>query len=150
MAKRTHYNFVLWADHCEETAATIFITELRKAGLRVKVVGLSRKQATGVFGMALVPDLTLEQALPLAAQTRCFIIPCSLQVAQRLKNAPHLQAFLDQARANRAKFVIGQTSGGHWDNLGLPAARDEVVVYPDSSEALMIFARDMAASLLRN
>jgi len=150
MPKLTRYNFVLWADHCEEAAATIFITELRKAGLRVKVVGLSRKQANGVFGMALVPDLTLEQALPLAAQTRCFIIPCSLRVAQRLNNDPRLQTFFGQARANRAKFVIGQTNGGHWDDLGLPASNDEVVVYPDTSEALMMFARDMAAVLQRN
>ena len=56
MSKPDNYIFVLWADKFEEVTATVFITELRKAGLRAKLVGLTRQQTSGAYGLALAPD----------------------------------------------------------------------------------------------
>ncbi|NJN98486.1 MAG: DJ-1/PfpI family protein [Anaerolineales bacterium] len=75
MARHRDYVFVLWADQFEEAPATIFVTELREAGLRVKVVGATPAPISGLHGLALVPDLTLDQALTLLAQVICLIIP---------------------------------------------------------------------------
>ena len=68
MIQNNDYIFVLWASEFEETTATIFVTELRQAGLPVKIVGLTRRISKGAHGLALVPDITLEQAIPLASQ----------------------------------------------------------------------------------
>ena len=88
MPKRQGDIFVLWGHRFDEATATILITELRKAGLRVKVVGLTRQLASGSYGLALVHDLTLEQALPLAHQTCCLIIPSKMPGIKRLEKNP--------------------------------------------------------------
>jgi putative intracellular protease/amidase len=149
MSRPHDYIFVLWADKFEEATAAIFVTELRKVGLLVKVVGLTYQQTGGAYGLALAPDFTLEQALPLAANTSCLIIPCSLRIAKRLKNDPRLRDFIDQLRSNKAKFVIGQLNGA--DSLDLELfslSLDDVTVYP-ASEELLEFARQMASLLSR-
>jgi len=147
MTKPNNYIFVLWGEQFEETAAVVFVTKLREAGLRVKVVGLSRQQARGAHGLVLVPDLTLEQVLPLAAQTIALIIPCSLRIARRLKNDPRLRELFELFYANKAQIVIGHLNGLKSDNLGLFSltCRD-VTVYP-GDENLIPFARELAGSL---
>jgi len=84
---------VLWAGDFEEATATIFITELRNAGIQVKVVSLTRHQTRGAHGLALGPDLTLSQARPLLADTTHLIIPAAGKVTQSLKNDPCLSEF---------------------------------------------------------
>ncbi len=149
MSRLNDYIFVLWANKFEEATAAIFVTELRKAGLRVKVVGLTGRQTGGAYGLALSPDFTLEQALPLAANTSCLIIPCPLQIAKRLKNDPRLPDFIGQVRSNKAQFVIGQLNGADPLDLGLfSLSPDELTVYP-ASDDLLEFARQMASSLSR-
>ena len=138
------YVFVLWAHQFEEATATIFVSELRRAGLRVKVVGLTQRRSAGVCGLALLPDLTLEQALPLASHTLCLVIPCTSPAAKRLKNDPRLADFFGQAHANQAKFVIGPL-----DEVDLnlfPPAIDKITIYP-GSEDLIEVARGLARSL---
>jgi hypothetical protein len=147
MSKLQEYVFVLWGDGFDETTATIFVTELRKAGLRVKVVGLTRQQTSGAYGLALVPDYTLEEALSLTAQTRCLVIPCPLRIAKRLKNDPRLGHFICQIQSHQARFVIGQLNGADPRELGLYSlSLDDVTVYPEG-DGLAAFARQIADSL---
>lgn len=147
MPKSTNNVFVLWVDNCDEVAATIFTAELRQAGLRVKVVSLTRRQTRGARGLALVPDLTLERALPLANRIACLIIPCPLRVIRSLKNQPRLQEFFSLVRSNQAKFVIGPLHGGDFNDLGsFSLSREDVTVYPESGE-LVEFVREFAGSL---
>ena len=65
MSRTRHYMFVLWADRFDESAATVFVTEFRIAGLRTKLVSLVSHASAGAYGLALAPDLTLDQALAL-------------------------------------------------------------------------------------
>ncbi|MCL4298041.1 MAG: DJ-1/PfpI family protein [Anaerolineae bacterium] len=141
------YVLVLWGDKFEETAATIFVSELRKAGLRVKVVGLTRQQTKGAHGLGLIPDITLEQALSLAGHTACIILPCALPVIQHLKNDPRLHDFFIRADANQARFVLGQLDDTDLTDLGLALTTRQVLMYPES-EDLIEFAREVASSLL--
>lgn len=150
MSKPKDYVFVLWANEFEEVSATIFVTQLRKTGLRVKVVGLTHRRSDGVCGLALVPDLTLDEALPLADSTICVVIPCQSPRVKQLKNDPRLHDFFDRAYANQAKFVIGQLNEADLVNLRLfPLSSPNIIFYP-SPEELDKFVDELADLLLAN
>ena len=146
MPKARDYIFVLWGDQFEEITAVIFITKLREAGLRVKVVGLTSRKICGAHGLALVPDLTLDQALSLAARTICLIVPYPSHSLKHLTNDPRLCEFFDQAQANGAKFVIGSLNGTNITDLELLPNPDRIIVYPDD-EALVEFAGKLVGLL---
>lgn len=147
MTRFENYVFVLWADRFEEVAAAIFAAEFRQAGLRVKVVGLSQQRTSGSYGLILIPDLTLEQALAWAAKACCVVIPCPFGQAGQLKIEPRLHHFFYQAQVNKAKFVIGP------DDLApdrpdlFTLTMEDIIVYPQR-EHLVLFARELASSLL--
>jgi transcriptional regulator GlxA family with amidase domain len=139
------YIFVLWGDQFEALAATAFVTELREAGLKVKLVSFDRARITGNHGLTLVPDLTLEQILPLASKTISVIIPSGSLGAKLLENDPRLADFFRQAHSSGAQFVIGQAS--NLTNMNFfPPSIDNITTYPDR-EDLIPFARQLATSL---
>ena len=149
MSNSNGYIFLLWGERFEEAVATIFVTELREAGLRVKMVGLTLRRISGSHGLVLVPDLTLDQALPLATQATCLVIPHSTYGLKRLKNDPRLREFFDQALANQARLVLAQLNETDLADLGLShmPAVEQVMVYPVNSIKLVEFARQLANSL---
>lgn len=139
--------FVLWSQYFEEAPAALFVSELRQAGLHVKVVGLRGAHTPGIHGLVLVPDLTLGQALACANRSSCVVIPCPVKRLQMLKNDLRLSDFFQQAAANNALFVIGQadmtaTSGESKGFTGL----GETINYPPA-DALVAFVREVAQLL---
>ncbi len=96
---------VLWGDGGEETVATIFVAELRAAGRLVKLVGLGGKRLVGVHGLALIPDMTLGQALAHASKAAYVIIPFTGAGLQRFATDPRLQQLCELARSNGAQFI---------------------------------------------
>ncbi len=129
--------FVLWADRFDETLAALFVAELRKAGLRVKLVSLAGQPSSGAYGLTLVPDLTLEQALPMAQQASCVVIPCGDAGLKRLKNDPRIQQFLVQTHNAGAAFVIDQSGAADLERCAWPfSSRPAPVVYSDGEDAL--------------
>jgi hypothetical protein len=145
MVKYHGYVFVIWGDNFDEAAAAIFITELRRAGLRVKVVGLTQQAMRGTHGMAILPDLTLEEALLLATQARYIIIPCPAPHLKRLRNEPRLRQFFDLCHTNQARFIVNQTGHSELAALELlpPAALEQLLVYPGGAD-LVSFANGLA------
>jgi hypothetical protein len=142
-----HYIFVLWAEDFAADAATIFVTELRQAGLPVKVVGLTARRMNGAHGLALIPDLTLDEALPLAAKTTCLIIPHAATRLTRLENDPRLRDFCRQAQANHALFVLGPAQKSNPDHIPfVPLLPTLPLTYP-TTEALVPFARRVVCLL---
>jgi hypothetical protein len=143
MTKSNHYIFVLWGPNFEEHIATTFVTQLREAGLLVKVVGLTPGQIKGAHGLILTPDLMLSKAISLAARAVCVIIPAAGGDLNCLRNDPRLLEFFRLARANRAKFVVSplnETNVKHLELLSL--APEDVLTYPDSDE-LVEFVRQV-------
>ena len=135
---------VLWGDNFDEKAATIFVTELRAAGLWVKMVGLGPLHISGSHGLVLVPDFTLDQALAAAQDVIAVIIPYASPGIKRLKNDPRLRMFCERAAKNEARFVVGLLAEADIDNLALfPNGTNNLVNYP-ISENLVEFARDLA------
>lgn len=145
MSKPNDYVCVLWGDRFEEATTAIFVTELRKTGLLVKLVGLNSRQLSGANGLKLLPDLTLGQALARAAQAICIIIPCALTDFKLLKHDPRLCEFISQAQINQARFVIKRSNEVEAADLGF-FPKENVSTYPEG-EDLLGFVRGLAESL---
>lgn len=145
------YIFVLWADNFEEVAATVFVSELREAGLRVKIVGLTGLRSRGAHGLVLVPDLTLDQALPLACQASCLVIPCLASNFKSLKNDPRLPKFFEQIQSVQARFVINDSFSAELFDLTFRSgpAPERLLIYPDNQE-MVSFARSLVGLLTNN
>lgn len=126
------YIFVLWAPQFDEIAATIFITQLREAGLRVKVVSPVRQKMPGEYGVALFADYTIEKALRFAPQAITVVIPCGLKGAKILQDARFFELF-EQVHLNEAKFFISDMAEAELKKLDIfPSSidPDDFVVYP--------------------
>lgn len=123
--------------------ATIFVTELRAAGLPVKLVGLHAQQLGGAHGLSLLPDLTLGQALALAGQAASVIMPCTAGELLPFKIDPRLADFLSRARANNALFVIKESPAADAAELPLPPS----LLYAPASEELFCFVQQLISRL---
>jgi hypothetical protein len=97
---------VLWGQGFDEITASIFVVELRRAGIRVKLMGLNSRQIAGQHGLALVPDLTLGQALRRANRTRCLILPAPVAAIKQFSYDPRLAELLGLAASNQALLVM--------------------------------------------
>ncbi len=118
MTEAKDHCFVLWADRFDEVAAVVFVAELRRAGLWVKLVGLPGPSFVGRHGLALTPDLTLDEALALAERVACIVVPCDSPAMQRVVNDPRLAELLEQAEAGRAQIVAGQAASAALEQVG--------------------------------
>ncbi len=101
------YVFVLWGERFEKPIATLCIARLRKAGLTVKIVGLRSHSSIGTHGIALVPELPLQDALLQASRAACIIVPCTSPYVGHIDNDPRVRRLFAAAQANGARFVTG-------------------------------------------
>lgn len=147
MAKTKNYIFILWGQRFEEAVAALFVTELRQAGLLVKVVGLDFQHLSGAHGLSLLPDWTLSEALPHAAKAICVIIPCPPSDLFSFTNDPRLPEFFQQARSNQAYFIIKAATDPNATGTDL-FPPDRVWFYPEG-EGLLEFVHQLAAKLTR-
>lgn len=147
MPKTKDYIFVLWDQGFDERVATIFVTTLRDAGLLVKVVGLTVHQIRGARGLALTPDLPLDQALSLMPQVICLIIPTNFRGHKRFEIDPRIDALFERVQAQGIKVVMGQGGDGGQTRSWLPpAVQANAIVYPEI-ENLIEFVQGMTAWL---
>lgn len=158
MAKTREYIVVLWGKHFEEATTSIFVTELRQSGLRVKIVGLDGPQTYGMHGLTIVPDIPLSKALSITDKVLCVIVPCSKQRWNQIYADPRVNDLFEQAFSNHASVVVNGASKDAFNDCGsnFPFTHDEpiarvenhknVLVYPDSDN-LLNFARELARNL---
>lgn len=135
---------VLWGRYCDDAAAAIFVATLRAAGLRVWLVGISGGRIAGSHGLRIQPDLTPSQALPLADQTCCVVIPCVALLLLRFLNDPTVEALLHRAAAAQATVVISAAPAPN-----PPAYLAQAVTYPPTA-TLYQFATALAATLVQD
>lgn len=141
MSKPHQYILILWAVGFDEAAASIFVTELRQAGRQVKVISLTRQQTRGAHGLALVPDLTLSQALPLLSQTSHLIIPADSLHLHRLANDPSLVDFLEQVRGHEISILL--QPGGDGPEAGACDLAGTAGYYPAATAELVEFVQEI-------
>lgn len=141
--------FVLWGRYFEEALATVFVTEFRKTGVFVEIVGICPQQIQGLHGITLSPDITLEHALTQVEDVACVIVPCDKLGFQRLENDPRIIDFLGKAHGYGALFIMNHVSLNKLtDSTMLQILLDHTAVSPDS-EYLVKTARQIAHFLKR-
>lgn len=140
--------FVLWSEQCDEAAAALFVTNLRAAGLRVWVVGVSGKRLTGAHGLGLMTDLALDQAIDLAHGLSCIILPCGGERLERLLNDPRLVTLLQVGAAQQAQFLLAESEVADAWRIYLTETFVglQISFYP-VADALLPFIQRLAISL---
>lgn len=133
--------FVLWGSGFEEAMAAIFITELRRANRRVRLVGLTRRAIGGAYGLALVPDLSLDEALPLVAKAAWVIVPYRSTGLGQLLTDPRLPVFF--RAASQAGFITGPLTEA--DRSLFPPGCDRMEIDP-GDEGLVKVVRGVGGS----
>lgn len=139
--------FILWGERFEENTVATFVTELRDAGLCVKVVGLAGQRSTGKHGLILYSDLTLSDALALVDRAICVVVPCSSATIKRMENDPRVPIFFQKAHANHAQFVMSTVETFDQSSLKKLAVSDEALQFYGNSIDLTTFAREVADKL---
>lgn len=142
MARHEKIVFVLWGVGCDELAAVTFVITLRATGIAAKLVSVSGRQVRGAHGLALTPDYTLSQAVPLAHQAACVVIPCLAGSLVRFTRDPRLGEFLRQAQAQQAHFLLHDVRDIETLlALGIvPVDAQMIDVYPQQAELLAFVA----------
>lgn len=140
---------VLWGDQFDEAAATLFVATLRDAGVRVQVVGVDGRRASGRRGLQMSADLSIHRALALSQVVTHVVLPCAATHYRRLREDPLVTQLLGRTAAAGAQFVIGVPPATCSDehSLPLPATDpplplERIQVYP--ARALEEFADGMA------
>ncbi len=142
-----HSVFVLWGDNFAEDVTTICATELRRAGLHVKIVGLTGLQASGLHGVALAADVALGQVQPLTKKTLAIVIPCDVTILQRAEDDPRLRDFFRQAITPDVRLIVERPEVITNSSLqGLAISPSQVVYYATAMD-LIEFAQTTAISL---
>ncbi len=131
--------FIFWGRNFDGAAATIFVSELRQAGLRVKVVGLDGDLPVGMNGVTLVPDIPLSKAVPQANHASCIIVPCQACHWPRIQQDPRLVDLLAASQQVGALLVVASSCESA---LGQSNVRDALV---DRLKALMPTIREYPA-----
>ena len=112
--------FVLWGENFDERMAISIVSKLRESSLRVKIVGLRGKQTPGMYGVTVVPDMILSQALPLAKLADCVVVPCHSPHFAQIDNDPRVHDFFQEASSNNAQFVTGKASLAEMEKMTNP------------------------------
>lgn len=147
MHKHQRYVFVLWGEGFDEAVAAVFITQLREAGLRVKVVGISQVQINGAHGLALVPDFMLERALSLVHMAICIIIPYSSPGIRSLGRDPRVPMLCNGVLSDGSLLITGPVTPEDLARLEIDISRiDQHRTYP-SGQRLIPFAADIATDI---
>ncbi|MEZ4677394.1 MAG: hypothetical protein R2932_24570 [Caldilineaceae bacterium] len=129
----------------------LIVTAMRAAGLRVWVVGMSGKRIGGLYGLQLVADLALDEALPLADQAACVVVPCPIELLGRFLHDPRLRIFLETATVQETPLLMAQSAAmTHTADLlseiGLYIVPELTIIYP-AGEELLPFIRSFATKL---
>ncbi|MEZ4727704.1 MAG: hypothetical protein R3E79_11290 [Caldilineaceae bacterium] len=140
---------VLWGEHFDEAAATVFTVTLRQAGLCVKVVGVNGLLAAGRNGLALHADLALSEVMIWLQDTFCLVLPCSQAAVKRMENDPRIHEIFAGAAQNGAKFVVQDQCVVKGSTLRLcTIPRQNIVTYA-RVENLVVLAKEVANTLLQ-
>lgn len=148
MPIRQPLTYVVWGKKFDEVPTTIVVAELRRAGIKVQVVGLDSRESSGAHGMILRPDITLSQALSNCHSVSCIVLPCTEARLRWLLADSCFSSFLSTALTNRVLLVISQAcmNSAAEEMVSLVTA-SKVIAYPNHDE-LVQFTRELAVWIM--
>lgn len=140
--------FILWNDHFDEATAETFINRLQAAAIPVTIIDIQRSITARLQHVTHRPIITLRDAIQLAKQAICVVLPCDFVRFSQVMRQPHLQEFLRRAEANNAQFV------GHEEvieQLSIVKIHDRAIdwVYDDEKNNLDQLAHLLTRELLQ-
>jgi len=97
--------FVLWGEGCDEALAVAWVSHLRAEGRRVYLVGGNGRRVRGKYGVRLVCDMGLDQAVALVSQTVLVILPCDEFALGTLRRDPRFEKLLHLAGQAGAQIL---------------------------------------------
>jgi hypothetical protein len=97
--------FVLWGEGCDEALAVAWVSRLRSEGRRVYLVGGNSRRVRGKYGVRLVCDTSLDQAMALVGQTVLVILPCDGDAVQAFRRDPRFEELLVQVGKGSVHFL---------------------------------------------
>lgn len=100
--------FILLAPGFEESTVVFCLEQMREAGLSVSLVSLSTGLVSGLHGLVLRPDYSLDQLLP-GLSCRLVIVPGSRQCASSLLADPRVHHLLRNT-LNGGGFIVSTTT----------------------------------------
>ena len=98
--------FVLWGERCDEALAVAWVSRLRAEGRRVYLVGVSGRHIRGSYGVAVTPDIGLDEALGLAEQAALVVVPCAEDALHVFHRDPRFDELLVLAEKSGARIRI--------------------------------------------
>lgn len=122
---------VLWAKQFDEVVATTSVTELKRFGWVVQLVGLTGQFTKGQSGLNIQPNIMLEAARELLSDTAAVIIPCNFESWQIIQHDPRLREFLTQLLQSKTLLLVSETVAS---TLEVQNATAPVLVYPKQSK----------------
>lgn len=102
---RNPYVLVLWGQNFDAVAASAFVAEFRRAGVRTKIVGVHGPSVAGNYDLMLRTDMLLGNAVSLVDNTLCVVLPCDLAAAIHLPDTPRLIKFFASIAESGAQLV---------------------------------------------
>ena len=149
---RTHMStgncvLVLWGERFEEATAAIFTTRLRQAGLCVKLVGIAGQRPIGKNGLALYPDVSLGEAVRMAENAVCVILPCSAATLKQVEADPRMSDLYRKARVNGATFVVSKSDSLQKTRLGKMLGNDQALFAYGTADNLLTSADELMQNL---
>ena len=87
-----------------------WVCRLRAEGRRVYLVTVSGRRVRGSYGVALEPDISLDEALGLAAQASLIIIPCAIDALHPFSRDPRLDELLLLAGEAGTQFLANPSA----------------------------------------
>ncbi|MCB9137795.1 MAG: hypothetical protein H6642_05550 [Caldilineaceae bacterium] len=110
MGAEVQYVLIIWGKGFDEVDAITFASAMRQSGMRTKIVGIDGANRTGNLGIALMPDMTLEQGIELLSLTVCIILPCHSRQWHRLTQDPRYRMLM-QTAAERNIYMVFREDG---------------------------------------
>jgi putative intracellular protease/amidase len=120
---------VLLAGGFEEKDVVTVTRTLRRAGLPVKLVGLTAGLVRGAYGLSLLPDATLSEVD--AEQPQAIVVPGGLHSSHHLRADPRVHALLGRV-VTQGSYVVALASAdsvlhqaGVWPERPEPATEGQ-------------------------
>ena len=150
-AKKVHPSIlVMWGDKFQEWIATNVVIQLRRKGIRVKIIGLQGRTARGVNGLTIEADLPLGQAQDvmggLIGDVTHIVFPCNTDELKRLEYDPRLREFLASVAKQGVQLVLGDDCAKYYSLELLRDFGDNIAFCPNDDE-INHFVESLAASL---
>lgn len=137
---------LLWAENFDAQVAVAFTTQLRRRGIRVYVTGLHQQKIRGQHGIALHTDITIHDALEIADQIDCIIVPADGVGLQTIAYEPRLASLFARVAQTRGSLVIQGLAGAGLMAADLPLHGLELYVAKPDDESVENAVEKLMAS----